>query len=42
MMTVRCSMRPSTYDRMMRGSNQRGYYENSGYFNFGYLSTRNA
>src|SRR5262245_62789577 len=35
-MTVRWSMRPSTYDRMMRGSNQRRYYENSGYFNFGY------
>src|SRR5947207_11672622 len=34
--TVRWSMRPSTYDRMMRGSNQRRYYENSGYFNFGY------
>lgn len=29
-------MRPSTYDRMMRGSNQRRYYEHSGYFNFGY------
>ena len=29
-------MRPSTYDRMMRGSNQRRYYQNSGYFNFGY------
>jgi len=29
-------MRPSTYDRMMRGSNQRRYYENSGHFNFGY------
>ena len=29
-------MRPSTYDRMMRGSNQHRYYENSGYFNFGY------
>jgi MPBQ/MSBQ methyltransferase len=35
-MSVRWSMRPSTYDRMMRGSNQRRYYENSGYFNFGY------
>jgi MPBQ/MSBQ methyltransferase len=35
-MTVRWSMRPSTYDRMMRGSNQHRYYENSGYFNFGY------
>src|SRR6266567_7133284 len=35
-MTVRWSMRPSTYDRMMRGSNQRRYFENSGYFNFGY------
>jgi MPBQ/MSBQ methyltransferase len=34
-MTVRW-MRPSTYDRMMRGSNQRRYFENSGYFNFGY------
>jgi MPBQ/MSBQ methyltransferase len=29
-------MRPSTWDRMMCGSNQRFYYENSGYFNFGY------
>ena len=29
-------MRPSTYDRMMRSSNQRRYYWNSGYFNFGY------
>jgi hypothetical protein len=29
-------MRPSTDDRMMRGSNQRRYYENSCYFNFGY------
>jgi hypothetical protein len=36
LMTVRWSMRPSTYDRMMRGSNQRRYFENSGYFNFGY------
>ena len=35
-MSVRWSMRPSTYDRMMRGSNQRCYYENSGHFNFGY------
>src|SRR5215472_17691984 len=35
-MTVRWSMRPSTYDRMMRGSNQLRYFENSGYFNFGY------
>src|SRR5256885_16011731 len=35
-MTVRWSMRPSTYDRMMRGGNQRRYYGNSGYFNFGY------
>jgi hypothetical protein len=35
-MTVRWSMRPSTYARMMRGSNQRCYYENSGYFNFGF------
>jgi len=35
-MTVRWSMRPSTYDRMMRGSHQRRYYEDSGYFNFGY------
>jgi MPBQ/MSBQ methyltransferase len=35
-MTVRWSMRPSTWDRMMCGSNQRFYYENSGYFNFGY------
>jgi MPBQ/MSBQ methyltransferase len=35
-MTVRWSMRPSTYDRMMRGSNQRRYYGDSGYFNFGY------
>src|SRR6266487_819458 len=35
-MTVRWSMRPSTYDRMMRGSHQRRYFENSGYFNFGY------
>src|SRR5271170_5202885 len=24
------------YDRTMRGSNQRRYYENSGYYNFGY------
>ena len=29
-------MRPSTDDRMMRGSNQRRYDENSCYFNFGY------
>src|SRR5262249_11833277 len=29
-LTVRWSMRPSTYDRMMRGSNQRRYFENSG------------
>ena len=35
-MSARWSMRPSTYDRMMRGSNQRRYYQNSGYFNFGY------
>lgn len=35
-MTARWSMRPSTYDRMMRGSNQRRYYGDSGYFNFGY------
>src|SRR5215510_6113755 len=35
-MTVRWSMRPSTYDRMMRGSHQRRYYGDSGYFNFGY------
>jgi ubiquinone/menaquinone biosynthesis C-methylase UbiE len=35
-MTVRWSMRPSTFDRMMRGSNQRRYYGDSGYFNFGY------
>jgi MPBQ/MSBQ methyltransferase len=35
-MAVRWSMRPGTYDRMMRGSNQRRYYEDSGYFNFGY------
>src|SRR5215470_3351463 len=35
-MTVRWSMRPSTYDRMMRGSNQRRYFGDSGYFNFGY------
>ena len=35
-MTVRWSMRPSTYDRMMRGGNQRRYYGDSGYFNFGY------
>ena len=34
--TVRWSMRPSTYDRMMRGSHQQHYFENSGYFNFGY------
>jgi hypothetical protein len=34
-MSARWSMRPSTYDRMMRGSNQCRYYENSGYFNFG-------
>lgn len=27
------------YDRTMRGSNQRRYYENSGYFNFGYWGT---
>jgi MPBQ/MSBQ methyltransferase len=33
---VRWSMRPSTFDRMMLGSNQRRYYGNSGYFNFGY------
>jgi MPBQ/MSBQ methyltransferase len=36
MKSVRWSMRPSTYDRMMCGSNQRHYYQNSGYFNFGY------
>src|SRR4029453_14533271 len=35
-MTVRWSMRPSTFDRMMRGSNQHRYYGNSGHFNFGY------
>src|SRR5262249_671856 len=35
-MTVRWSMRPGTFDRMMRGSNQRRYYGDSGYFNFGY------
>src|SRR5438128_12017901 len=35
-MTVRWSMRPNTYDRMMRGGNQRRYYGDSGYFNFGY------
>jgi MPBQ/MSBQ methyltransferase len=35
-MTVRWSMRPGTFDRMMRGSHQRRYYEDSGYFNFGY------
>jgi len=35
-MTVRWSMRPGTYDRMMRGSHQRRYYGDSGYFNFGY------
>jgi hypothetical protein len=29
-------MRPSTDDHMMRCSNQRRYYENSGNFNFGY------
>jgi MPBQ/MSBQ methyltransferase len=29
-------MRPSTYDRMMRGSHQQHYFENSGHFNFGY------
>jgi len=29
-------MRPGTYDRMMRGSHQRRYYGDSGYFNFGY------
>jgi len=27
------------YDRTMRSGNQRRYYENSGYFNFGYWST---
>ena len=27
------------YDRTMRGGNQRRYYENSGYFNFGYWGT---
>jgi len=31
-------MRPGAYDRMMCGSHQRRYYENSGYFNFGYWS----
>lgn len=35
-MAVRWSMRPGTFDRMMRGSNQRRYYGKSGYFNFGY------
>src|SRR5262245_4576701 len=35
-MTVRWSMRPSTYDRMMRGSHQRVYYVYSVYVNFGY------
>ncbi|HXW26971.1 MAG TPA: class I SAM-dependent methyltransferase, partial [Xanthobacteraceae bacterium] len=35
-MTVRWAMRPEAYDRMMCGSNQRRYYEDSGYFNFGY------
>jgi hypothetical protein len=35
-MTVRWSMRPSTYDYMMRGPNQRIYFQNSGHFNFGY------
>src|SRR5262249_24125779 len=35
-MTLRWSMRLSTYDRMMRGSHQRRYYGDSGYFNFGY------
>jgi hypothetical protein len=34
--TMRRSMRPSAFDRMMRGSQQRRYFENSGYFNFGY------
>jgi MPBQ/MSBQ methyltransferase len=37
-MSVRWALRPSTWDRMMRGSNQRGYFENSGHFNFGYWS----
>jgi hypothetical protein len=35
-MAVRWSMRPGTFDRMMRDSHQRRYYDNSGYFNFGY------
>jgi MPBQ/MSBQ methyltransferase len=35
-MTERWSMRPGTWDRMMLGTNQRSYFENSGYFNFGY------
>jgi MPBQ/MSBQ methyltransferase len=35
-MAMQWSMRPGTFDRMMRGSNQRRYYDNSGYFNFGY------
>jgi MPBQ/MSBQ methyltransferase len=34
--TVRRSMRPITFDRMMRDSHLRRYFENSGYFNFGY------
>src|SRR3974390_3213341 len=32
--TVRRSMRPITFDRMMLNSRQRRYFENSGYFNF--------
>ncbi|TMJ33294.1 MAG: methyltransferase domain-containing protein [Alphaproteobacteria bacterium] len=37
--TVRRSMRPITFDRMMRNSRQRSYFENSGYFNFGYWAS---
>jgi SAM-dependent methyltransferase len=32
-------MRSSTWDRMMGGSHQHYYFENSGYFNFGYWGT---
>ena len=37
--TVRRSMRPITFDRMMLNSRQRRYFENSGYFNFGYWAS---
>jgi MPBQ/MSBQ methyltransferase len=33
------ALRPSTFDRMMRGKYQREYFENSGYFNVGYWGT---